>query len=38
MKKYLEEYTKEIDEKIKSKNIKEKDIKDHLIKIKFFQH
>ena len=38
MKKYLEEYTKEIDEKIKSKNIKENDIKDHLIKIKFFQH
>ena len=38
MKKYLEEYTKEIDEKIKSKNIKENDINDHLIKIKFFQH
>ena len=38
MRKYLEEYTKEIDEKIKSKQITEKDMKDHLIKIKFFQH
>ena len=38
MRKYLEEYTKEIDDKIKIKNIKESDIKDHLIKIKFFQH
>lgn len=38
MRKYLEEYTKEIDEKITSKQITEKDMKDHLIKIKFFQH
>ena len=38
MRKYLGNYVKEIDEKIKSKNITEKDIENHLIKIEFFQH
>ena len=38
MRKYLENYTKEIDNKIKSKKITQKDIENHLIKIKFFQH
>lgn len=38
MRKYLNDYINEIDDKIKTKNITEKDIKDHLIKIKFFQH
>ena len=38
MREYLEDYTKEIDNKIKSKKINEQDIEDHLIKIKFFQH
>ena len=38
MREYLENYTKEIDNKIKSKKINEQDIEDHLIKIKFFQH
>ena len=38
MREYLKDYTKEIDNKIKSKKINEQDIEDHLIKIKFFQH
>lgn len=38
MRKYLTEYIKEIDEKIKSKKISEKEVEDHLIKIQFFQH
>ena len=38
MREYLGNYVKEIDEKIKSKNITEKDIENHLIKIEFFQH
>ena len=38
MREYLENYTKEIEEKIKTKNITEQDIVDHLTKIKFFQH
>ncbi len=38
MRKYLENYTKEIDTLIKSKKITQKDIDNHLIKIKFFQH
>ncbi len=38
MRKYLNDYINEIDDKIKTKNITEKDIKAHLIKIKFFQH
>ncbi len=38
MKKYLNDYINEIDNKIKTKNITEKDIKEHLIKINFFQH
>lgn len=38
MRKYLNDYINEIDNKIKTKNITEKDIKEHLIKIKFFQH
>lgn len=38
MRKYLEEYINEIEEKIKKGNITQKDIENHLIKIKFFQH
>lgn len=38
MREYLGNYVKEIDEKIKSKNVTEKDIENHLIKIEFFQH
>jgi len=38
MKKYMENYIKEIDEKIKKQSFKEKDIEEFLIKIKFFQH
>ena len=38
MREYLENYTKEIEEKIKTKNITEQDIVDHLTKIKFLQH
>lgn len=38
MREYLGDYVKEIDKKIKDKNITDKDIKNHLIKIKFFQH
>lgn len=38
MREYLSDYTKTIDKKIKEKNITKKDIDDHLIKIKFFQH
>ena len=35
---YLSDYVKEIDKKIEEKNITEKDIENHLIKIEFFQH
>ena len=38
MREYLENYTKEIDKKIKTKKITEQDVENHLIKIKFFQH
>ena len=38
MREYLSEYVKEIDKKIEEKNITEKDIENHLIKIEFFQH
>lgn len=38
LKKYLYNYIKEIDEKIKSKKIDDLDISNHLIKISFFQH
>ena len=38
MREYLENYTKEIEEKIKIKNITKQDILDHLTKIQFFQH
>ena len=38
MRKYLGDYIKEIDKKIEEKNITEKDIENHLIKIEFFQH
>ena len=38
MREYLGEYVKEIDKKIKEKNITEKDIENHLTKIEFFQH
>ena len=38
MREYLENYTNEIDKKIKTKKITEQDIENHLIKIKFFQH
>ena len=38
MKKYMENYIKEIDEKLKKQNIKEKDVEEFLIKISFFQH
>ena len=38
MREYLGNYVKEIDEKIKKKNVTEKDIENHLIKIEFFQH
>lgn len=38
MKKYLENYVKEIDSLIKKGNIDENVINNHLIKIKFFQH
>lgn len=38
MRKYLNNYIKEIDKKIASKDITKKDIEDHLIKISFFQH
>ena len=38
MREYLGDYVKEIDKKIKDKNITDKDIENHLIKIKFFQH
>ncbi|MBR3898251.1 MAG: hypothetical protein IKJ43_03095 [Bacilli bacterium] len=38
MRKYVEEYIKEIDKKIESNQITKKDIDEHLIKISFFQH
>ena len=38
MREYLGDYIKGIDEKIKKKNVTEKDIENHLIKIEFFQH
>ncbi len=38
MRKYLEEYTKEIDDLLKTKQITNQNIDDHLIKISFFQH
>ena len=38
MREYLGDYIKEIDKKIEEKNITEKDIENHLIKIEFFQH
>ncbi len=38
MREYLGDYVKETDKKIKDKNITDKDIENHLIKIKFFQH
>lgn len=38
MREYLGNYVKEIDKKIEQKNITEKDIENHLTKIKFFQH
>ena len=38
MREYLGEYVKEIDKKIKEKNITEKDIENHLTKIEFFHH
>lgn len=38
MREYLGDYIKGIDDKIKEKNITEKDIENHLIKIEFFQH
>ena len=38
MREYLSDYVKEIDKKIEEKNITEKDIENHLIKIEFFQH
>lgn len=38
MREYLSDYIKEIDKKIEEKNITEKDIENHLIKIEFFQH
>ena len=36
MRKYLGDYVKEIDKKIKDKKITEQDIENHLIKINFF--
>ena len=38
MREYLGDYIKKIDKKIEEKNITEKDIENHLIKIEFFQH
>ncbi|CCY46208.1 putative uncharacterized protein [Firmicutes bacterium CAG:822] len=38
MREYLGDYIKGIDDKIKEKNVAEKDIENHLIKIEFFQH
>lgn len=38
MRKYLGDYVKEIDKKIKDKKITEQDIENHLTKIQFFQH
>lgn len=38
MRKYLKNYIKEIDEKIKNKNITQEDLEKHLTKIEFFQH
>lgn len=39
MKKYLEDYIKEIDEELKKDNVDYKKLKaEHLIKITFFQH
>ncbi len=38
MKKYLQEYIKEIDLLIKDKKINDNIINNHLIKINFFQH
>ena len=38
MSEYLGDYIKSIDNKIKEKNVTEKDIENHLIKIEFFQH
>ena len=38
MREYLSTYIKKIDKNIKSKNVTQKDIEKHLIKIKFFQH
>ena len=36
MREYLGDYIKGIDDKIKEKNVTEKDIENHLIKIEFF--
>lgn len=38
MKKYLYDYIKEIDEIINNKKVKDDIIKNHLVKIQFFQH
>ena len=38
MREYLGDYVKEVDKKIEEKNITEKDIENHLVKIDFFQH
>ena len=38
MREYLGDYIKDVDDKIKNKNVTEKDIENHLIKINFFQH
>ena len=38
MREYLDEYKNYIDKKIDNKDISKKDIDNHLIKIKFFQH
>lgn len=35
---YLREYTKHIDKLINTNNVTEEDIKNHLVKIEFFQH
>ena len=36
MREYLGDYIKDVDDKIKNKNVTEKDIENHLIKIKLF--
>lgn len=38
MRKYIDNYVKEIDKKIEKKNVTKADIDTHLIKISFFQH